>query len=137
MTRFGQSSLKPEISARFASPETAAAAERAKPPEPAHLEIETDPAPPAPEEVKRISPEGRPAEADSLSGHQTFFLMMIPLLLCGAVGLIVASFAGFAAGFVALVIACALAAVFNPVFWAAGNRAQEREEIVERHKHQQ
>ncbi|MBX3386780.1 MAG: hypothetical protein KF768_09430 [Phycisphaeraceae bacterium] len=121
--------------ARFA-PEGRGRADAPREPElPAHRELEVEPPPPTPEEVRKVSPEGRPAESDHLSGHSLWRVMIIPALLCGTVGLIVSAYAGLAAGFVALLIVCALASAFNPVFWAAGNRAREREQIVERHRH--
>lgn len=81
---------------------------------------------PSPETVRRVSPEGRPAEMDHFGKRSLHELMALPFLLGALLALVVGLAAGIVAGLAAFAIGAAMGAAFNPVFWASGARAEER-----------
>ena len=81
-----------------------------------------------PDEIKEISPEGRPAHPE-LNGKGMALLMFGTIGVFLLVSFVVYLFYGMAPAALILVFGTAIACLGNPVFWSVPLRAKEREEV--------
>ncbi|MEZ6242078.1 MAG: hypothetical protein R3B57_03455 [Phycisphaerales bacterium] len=79
-------------------------------------------------DIERVSPEGSPGDPE-VGSLGIGLLILGSIVLSLLLGVVVAVFAGFAAGLVVVAFGLGLSILFNPEIWSASLRAQERHQI--------